>query len=356
MTSSSVPSADWIADAPTSQRQRILAELEALAATGRLAEGLIALFRQQLSSGYVLYDPDPRLIENRRFVDAARGLTYELLWNPQRELRKHHAQLLARGVVRAADPQRLINRDERGIGCYLCPPNIALQSPGEILLPLRLGDDSYCLGANIAPIAGSHFTVMSEAHRPQRYHAGILRAGLELVARTAGRFRVLFNGRAGASIEQHEHLQATDASFPVERLNHRPGERLRDEDDLIVAHPDYDLPLWLVESDRPERAVAAADAVIRAWHRIDPERHTENLLLVKARDRLRVFIFLRDRARLAGPGRRGALASFEVAGKLVLSHAAERELFDGADLARVRALLAAVAPERPLSPRALTLP
>lgn len=344
---------DRISRRPNAERAQVVAEAERLASLSSLAWSLRALFRQQVQAGYVLFDPHAQAPEEKRFEDPEFGLALQLQWNPARELRKHHHLLLERGVlVKAADPSKLVNRNARGIGCYLCHENMAQQNPGEITLRRPLAGEPYYLGANFAPIADNHFTVMSGVHRPQRYHAGVVRAGLELVAATGGAFRALFNGLAGASIEEHEHLQATDARFPIEALRARTEDVLWEAEGARLAMPPYYLPLWLAEGQEIAPLVRICDLAIRAWQRLDPERHTENLIITRGESGFRVFILLRDRARLAAPERHGAMASFEAGGLIVLSEAPEagpvdeRRLFQTATLPRVRRLLTALRPER----------
>jgi hypothetical protein len=338
---------------PVAERALIQRELRQLTEQGSLAAALRALFRQQVNAGYVLFDPSDSTLEEKRFFDPELGITLRLQWNPQRELRKHHHLLIERGVlVRTADPERLINRNAKGVGCYLCHHNIAQQNPSEIALPIPLAGEPYYLGANFAPIADNHFTVMSATHRPQRYHAGILRAGLDLVQRSAGEFRAMFNGLAGASIEEHEHLQATDAVFPIEGLQGGPQDVFVEEDGARLSAPKYYLPVWLIEGDDVEALVRLGDRAIGAWQRLAPQRHTENLIISRHGSRYRIFVLLRDRQRLIAPGRFGAMASFEAGGLIVLSQSPEhgvldeRQLFDSADLTQMRGLLSAIKPER----------
>lgn len=341
---------------PTRQRAEILEGLQRLWREAGLAWALRALFRQQVAAGYVLFDPArgddlPR----KRFLDPDTGVELQLQWNPRRELRLHHHLLLERGIlVTPARPERLLNRGRHGHGCYLCSENIALQNPGEIALPVRLGDETYHLGANFAPIADHHFTVMAGVHRPQRYHPGVTAAGLALAAATAGQFRVLFNGRAGASILEHEHLQATDTRLPIEDLHRRLPPPCWQRGDTRLYYPDYYLPLWLVSGPDPAAVAAVADGLLRQWQADDNDRHTENLLMSRCGGEYHVHILLRDRARLTGPGRAGAMASFEACGLVVLSRESgtvnERSLFENVDLERLRALLTGLRPEREFRP------
>lgn len=336
-----------VRQAPLTRREQIVADLAELQRQAGLGWALRALFRQQVACGYVLFDPaDPAMLAEKRFVvPGDTAIALRLQWNPQRELRLNHALLIERGVFAKVAPERLVNRTDTG-GCYLCPRNIALQSPAEILLPLTLNDEPYLLGANFAPITDNHFTVIPSAHRPQRYRRGLLRAGFELAEASGGTFRVLFNGRAGASILAHAHLHATDARLPVEDLTAAPL-LFRQGDDLRVSRPDYPLPLWLVEGRDADAVIRAGDRLIRAWRRRDPARHSENLLMSVDAGRYRLFIVPRDRERLTAPERTAAMASFETAGLIVLSHPSERRLFETADAALVRQLLTALTPACP---------
>jgi len=79
---------------------------------------------------------------------------------------------------------------------------------------------------------------------------------------------------------------------------------------------------------------------------INPEHHTENLLVVKHPERYRLFIFLRDKRKLAGTGKTGAMASFEVSGNIVLSdRAAERTTFDNISQTSIQEMLAGIKPD-----------
>lgn len=336
---------------PSADKRQIIAELTQLARQAGLSTALRALFRQQVTAGYVLFDPaDPTQLAEKRFTSENDAPVLRLQWNPQRELRLNPALLVARGVIAGeVDQSRLINHDASGRGCYLCRHNIAIQTPAEVVLPLSLNGEPFILGSNFAPITDNHFTVITGEHRPQRYHIGILQAGLELAAATGGDFRVLFNGRAGASILGHEHLHATDTRLPVETLTRGSGPILFRQNGLTITQPDYPLPLWLVESRNAAAVTATADSLITAWQRLDPQRHSENLLLTYTAGSYRVFIVPRDLARLTAPGRAAAMGGFETAGLLVLSHQSEKTLFDSADAVAMQRLLAALTPERDIA-------
>lgn len=336
---------------PSTDSPRLVSQLLQLAREAGLAAALRALFRQQVEAGYLLFDPaDPTQLAEKRFPSHGHGPAFRLQWNPQRELRLNHALLIERGVIASnVDQNRLINHDANGRGCYLCQHNIAIQSPAEVVLPLTLNGEAFILGSNFAPIADNHFTVIPGEHRPQRYHIGILQAGFELATATGGSFRVLFNGRAGASILGHEHLHATDTRLPVETLTPDSGPSLLRRNGLILSQPDYPLPLWLVEGDAAATVTEIGDRLITAWQRLDQQRHSENLLLTFETGRYRLFIAPRDLNRLTAPGRTAAMGSFEAAGLLVLSHESEKDLFDSADAFTMRQLLATLAPERPIA-------
>lgn len=334
---------------PNSPLDPLLADLQRLAHQQGLAAALRALFRQQVEAGFVLFDPaDSALLAEKRFASQNHQPALRLQWNPQRELRLNPALLIARGVIAAdVEPSRLIHRDHSGRGCYLCRHNIALQAPAEVVYPIELNGEPHILGSNFAPITNNHFTVIVEQHRPQQYHAGILRAGFELAVATGGEFRVLFNGRAGASILEHEHLHATDTQLPIEALQAEANNLLYQRPGLRIAQPPYCLPVWLVEGEQMDAVVAAGDRLIRAWQRLDPEHHSENLLMSFESGHYRLFIGPRDLRRLTATGRVAAMGSFEVAGLVVLSHASEQALYEGADAAQTRQLLAALTPLQP---------
>jgi hypothetical protein len=336
---------------PSTDSPRLVSELLQLTREAGLAAALRALFRQQVEAGYVLFDPaEPTQLAEKSFPSHGHGPAFRLQWNPQRELRLNHALLIERGVIASnVDQNRLINRDTSGKGCYLCQHNIAIQSPAEVVLPLTLNGEAFILGSNFAPITDNHFTVIPGEHRPQHYHIGILQAGFELAAATGGSFRVLFNGRAGASILGHEHLHATNTRLPVEALTPDSGLHLYRRSGLTISQPDYPLPLWLIEGDAAAAVAAAGDRLITAWQRLNQQRHSENLLLTFEAGRYRLFIAPRDLSRLTAPGRTAAMGSFETAGLLVLSHKSEKGLFDHTDAATMQQLLVTLTPECPIA-------
>lgn len=335
---------------PTNTHQKILTELQRIARQNGLATALRALFRQQVEAGFVLFDPaDPAGLLEKQFAPQGSSPALRLQWNPQRELRLNPDLLTARGVIAAdVDSSQLIHRDERGRGCFLCRHNIVLQAPAEVVYPLELNNEPYILGSNFAPITANHLTVIVEQHRPQHYHSGILRAGFQLAAATEGQFRTLFNGRAGASILEHEHLHATDQRLPLEALTTNSSRLLYHSSKLRIAQPQYYLPLWLVEGESLSTVLTAGDRLISAWQQLDPTHHSENLLMTYQPGCYRLFVVPRDLRRLTAPGRVAAMASFETAGLIVLSHALEQQLFEIADSEQAARLLSALTPQQPI--------
>ena len=346
-----------IAASNCGERERILADTKALAASSGLAYALLALYRQQVGCGFVLADPTATEgKEKREFKDDTTGVVFRLLWNPDRELRKNHDLLIERGVIAAkVDQSRLINKDKRGRACYLCSSNIALQNPNEILFPIEVGGEQYLLGANFAYIANNHFTLMSSEHRDQRYERHVLDVLADFALKTGGHFRGIFNGLAGASIPWHEHFQVTTAAFPIEAIQIRRPDVQHRELGIRVSRPFYYTPVWVVEGER-EAVVDAADRIISEWEHSCPDHHTENIIASICGEDLRLFVFLRDTRRLAGAGKFGDMASFECGGTIVLSYEPppervhetnERATFEGATLDTVRLLLGDVAPVMP---------
>lgn len=338
---------------PTPPQPEFVSELQRLAQRQGLATALRLLFRQQVEAGFVLFDPtDAALLQEKQFAAEGARPGLRLQWNPQRELRLNQELLIARGVIAAnVDPALLIHRDAAGRGCYLCRHNIALQAPAEMVYPLTLAGEPFILGSNFAPITNNHLTVIVEQHRPQQYHRGVLRAGFELAAATGGEFRVLFNGRAGASILEHEHLHATDTRLPIESLSGQAGALLYQRPGLRITQPPHHLPVWLVEGAELDAVLTAGDRLILAWQRLAQDRHSENLLLSyePASTCYRLFIIPRDLQKLTAPRRVAAMGSFETAGLIVLSHPAEKALFEAADQILAKQLLHALIPAQPVA-------
>lgn len=320
-----------------------------------IARTLDVLFRQQLHAGFILINPDD-ISDNdsRLFEDEKTGIQFKVEWNPARELRKQHNLLIDRDIIDGeVDQSRLINKDVDNKPCYLCRSNINLQNPLEILFPIKLfGNDYYC-GANFAPITRNHFTIMSSEHIEQRYRNSIMSSMIDFVLQTDGEYRAIFNGRAGASILSHLHLQATTEKLPVEDIRINDGDYIISEANFSISKPNYYLPLYIVEGNNFTKVEKNADNIINRWLNIDQDFNTQNILVRKVNESIRVFIFLRDRRRLIGDGKEGDMGTFECSGELVLSSdikvkgesGIERVLYDNITLEKITALLSQISPD-----------
>lgn len=338
----------------TENRQELLKDLTDLREEAGLGCVLLALYRQQVKSGFVLGNPlkVERKEENKVF-DSDTGITFCWQWNPHRELRKNHHLLKERGVIaRNVNEDKLINKDGKGKACYLCRTNIEQQNPKEVLLEIDLSGEKFYLGANFAYITDNHFTLMSAEHRPQQYRQETLQIANEFLDKTEGVFRVAFNGLAGASIKEHEHLQVTTERFPLEKIKIKEEDIIYESTGIRVSRPFYYLPVWLVEGKDKIRNVEIADKIIGRWQNLN-EYHTENIIAAKTDASYRIFILLRDKRRLLGKGKKGALAAYEAGGKMVLSYEPkvkkkgeidERAIFEDADLETVKQLLKDISP------------
>ncbi len=345
-----------IVDLRADDKSDILSGMDALAGSSGLSYALLALYRQQVDSGFVLGDPlETADKTEKQFFDERTNITFCFQWNPDREFRKNHDLLVSHGVIAEnVDKSRLINPDPNGRACYLCKHNIEIQNPAEIPYGLTLSDERYYIAANFAYITNNHFTVMTAEHRPQRYDSNIPVAMLDLLDATDGNFRVIFNCLAGASIKWHEHLQATTEPFPVESIRISDSDITFSGDSLRVSNPYYYIPCWVIESSDRGLLCRATDIVVNSWQSIDQQNHTENLICMREESTYRMFIVLRDLRRLTtkSSGKKGALASFEVSGRLVLSanpknpaDSGEKQIFDNADLSSARSLLSEIAPD-----------
>lgn len=319
-----------------------------------LAASLNVLFRQQVSSGYVLFDPsDDEQKHSKTFMDYETGINFTVDWNPSRELRNQHQLLIERGIIdNSFDPSLLINKDDNNRPCYLCGQNITLQNPLEILLPVELSGVNYNCGANFAPITDNHFTIMTSEHVIQKYDRWVISSMIDLVCLTVGNYKAVFNGRAGASILSHLHLQATTEKLPVEDIIVRDDDIILNHEGITVSRPNYYLPLFIVSGRDHILVEDHSDKIVRTWISNDPEFNTQNIIVNKSNDCIRVYIFLRDRRRLAGSGKEGDMGTFECAGKLVLSKGItnkgetgnEWSLFENADLDMIKRLLCQISP------------
>ncbi len=329
------------------EKDKLIEKLIVIEMSYGLSAALLLLYRQQVESGFVLADPaDTSNKEFQNIQDDKTGVTFHVQWNPDREMRKNHKLLVERGIIAPApDTGVLINKDKQGKACYLCPENIRVQNPGEIIFPVRLSDEEFFLGANFAYLANNHFTLFNKEHQPQLYRKEIIAFLLDFLDKTNGCFRGIFNGLAGASIEHHEHMQVTTEKFPVENINVSPETVILNNDKIRISMPYYYTNLLLLESYVSDVIIKHANKLLTIWHILDPEYHTENLVAAKDQGRYRLFIFPRDKRKLAGAGKTGAMASFEVSGNIVLSDSAvERATFDNISLTSIQDMLAGIKP------------
>ena len=349
-----------IIELPSNRREDILKDVHVLIEHTGLAYALLSLYRQQVNSGFVLADPlNAKKKEEKKIFDPDTGVTFRVQWNPDRELRKNHELLVERGVIaEKANETKLTNKDKNGKACYLCKTNIDEQNPGEILLDMNFQGEKYYAGANFAYITNNHYTIMSEEHRPQQYRKKILEALDDFIDKTGGYFRAIFNGLAGASIEEHEHIQSTTEEFPIERLKIENRDIIYENNDIRISNPKYYCPIRVVEGTGRAKTEDAADKIISKWHNMDGQYHTINIIAAKPDNQYRIFIILRDKRKLVGNGKSGAMASFETGGNVILSYEPkvksgketnERETFDKTNLETIKGLLKDITPKKHLT-------
>ena len=339
-------------------------KLQLISETKSLSSALITLFRQQLLSGFVLSDPIcDKQKKSKYYLDKQTDINFCLQWNPNRELRLNHDLLIERGVINTdIDHELLINRDDKGKPCYLCSQNIDIQNPIEILFPIELAGIKYFCGANFAPITDNHFTIMSEEHKPQNYNSTVIPSMIDFVEKTNGVFKAIFNGKAGASILSHLHLQGTTEKLPVEDINISDHDMIFSDSETKVYKPDYYLSLFILESESVKSINEKTDQIIQNWRSLNPEYYTQNIIALKQKKKFKVFVFLRDSRKLSGSGKHGDMGTFECSGLLVLSkgildttnHSTEeRELFENSNLDTIKNLLKKIAPEYKIDVRDL---
>ena len=182
-----------------------------------------------------------------------------------------------------------------------------------------LAGEPFYAGANFASISNHHFTIFHGEHRPQLYRKKIFPIMEDFLNKTSGSFRIIYNGLAGASIEDHEHFQTTSIQFPIEVINFEEKDIIYQKEGVRILNPYYYLPLWIVEGNNKDKLNHILNHVIEQWHLKQPDYHTENILGIKENSLFRFFIFFRERRKLNVREKEGALATFEVAGLFVFS-------------------------------------
>ena len=340
------------------QHDEILKDMDMLIKDTGLGYALIALFRQQVKCGFVMADPLLFQDKNQKtFYDQDTNITFRIQWNPFRERRHDHAQLMEMGIVaKNIDTDKLINRDKNGKACYLCETNIDVQNPKEILYSINLAAESFNIGANFAFITNNHFTVINAEHRPQQYRGNIIAALNDFVDKSDGYFRAIYNGLAGASIKEHEHLQIMPYEFPIEKINIGNMDIVYKNDNITVLRPKYYLPVLIVNGTCKDNINIAVDRIIDGWLTLDSQFHSINIIATKSADKntFRTFVILRDKRRLKGKLKRGAMAAFETGGNIVLSCRSrvdgedkvdEKHTYDNANLEIIKQMLKDIAPD-----------
>ncbi len=301
-----------------------------------MADGLGGLlqstWKKQLATGFILGDPS-QPVESRIAPDPITGVDFRFRWLPHRELRTDPAELERRGILHpdcfTADLYR-DPREDSGRHCFLCPSNVAVCHPTEILVPIVAGHKQWLAGANFAWLASDHFTVITERHEDQIYSLSVLQAMLDIGEQTDGVFRVVFNGAgAGATIPWHLHLHISSDAMPVESL--RPG-----------AEEDYPTPVAVFSL--ATASVTEIDLHISDWIERDPEHHRVNLLVAMADKIPKVFVFLRD-TRFTVATNKGLMGGWEVAGDFAYSEPGMRAEFETASLGTVTKALGQIRPQ-----------
>ena len=344
-----------IAHSKVTEKKRILKDIYFLWKKYHLGLVLIVLYQQQLNSGFILSNPLKYSgnLNKKTFYDPTTQIRFIVQWNPERALRKNHQLLIERGIIeKCIDEEKLIHKDLQGKPCYLCKKNIELQNPKEILLPLKLSGEEFYIGANFASITDNHFTIFHKKHRPQKYRKKIFSIMADFLNQTDGNFRIIYNGLAGASIEAHEHFQATSIRFPVESILYCNRDEVFNKEDLIIARPKYYLPLWIIEGKNTAELFRVLNYFILFWHSQNPEEHTENILAMKSGELFRFFIFLREKKRLEVKEKSGAMATFESSGLFVFSEffkntikgKSKKDFFSALSLDIIKNMLKKIAP------------
>ena len=181
---------------------------------------------------------------------------------------------------------------------------------------------------------------------------------IDFVKKTNGIFKAIFNGKAGASILSHLHLQGTTEKLPVEDINISAHNLVYSDSETKVYKPNYYLPLFILESESIESINKNSDQLIQNWISLNPKFHTQNIIALKFNNAFRVFIFLRDIRKLLGSGKIGDMGTFECSGLLVLSRGIvdsknnsteERFLYENSNLDTIKYLLTDIAPEQNMS-------
>jgi hypothetical protein len=284
-----------------------------------LHQRLIEVWDRQAADGFLLSSPED--IEVRIGFDGESQVAFRFVWLPHRELRHDLAELERRGILDPSRDEASLYREPRDDGrhCFLCPANIRVAHPRQVLVGLEMAGRPFVAGVNFAWSAPHHFTVMTAEHTDQDYGPETLVEMVELQAKTG--LRVTWHGAGvGATIGWHFHYQVTSQEFPIER----PGDKAT-----------YPIPVRRFTEIGPAHDMAAA------WGARDPLNHDLNLLV--AGDGT-IFVIPRDR-RCSHAANKGLMGAFESAGYFVYSEPGMREPFETADAGTARSALRQIRPE-----------
>jgi hypothetical protein len=315
-------------------RMALQAELERLS----LPEALQTLHDQQMDAGFIIDDlSDVRYFQC--FADSSEAY-FIGQYNHRRANR-------AAGSGRSVPPPGVATKRTPLTKCYLCADNVRWQSRGgQMYFQFKVNGNIYNALCNPFPFMPTHITIAASEHEPQTWHKSVEWRGDKIerlvrdlyeVAHQLPGYVCFYNGvGAGASIEEHFHLQAFQIPdghglFPLQHIASDVESRTRAatmmSDDIsttVIDSKDYPLTAFRIKGDR-HKTIKAVVERIKRWSAVVSESASANITAIWESGELVLYLIPRNRFYSRSTGMSGTVGGLEVLGEFIFCTPEESE-------------------------------
>lgn len=215
--------------------------------------------------------------------------------------------------------------------CFLCQKNLPPEQRGVVL------NKNFTLLVNPFPILRKHFTIVNNAHIPQRIERYFCEL-LEMTRQLESEYTFFYNGpKCGASAPDHLHFQAgSTEQFPVwDWLERMTLRELFTDDGCSIYSFESHVNGLLVRGKGGDAVIKALEGVMKAFATLQRDEEPMINLLSTFNDEWRVIIFPRQKHRPYQYFEEGdkqlllSPASVDFGGLLAVARAEDFERIDG---------------------------
>lgn len=215
--------------------------------------------------------------------------------------------------------------------CFLCQKNLPPEQRGVVL------NKNFTLLVNPFPILRKHFTIVNNAHIPQRIERYFCEL-LEMTRQLGSEYTFFYNGpKCGASAPDHMHFQAGNTEqFPVwDWLERMTLRELFTDDGCGIYSFESHVNGLLVRGEGEGAMIKALEGVMKAFATLQRDEEPMINLLSTFNDEWRVIIFPRQKHRPYQYFEEGdkqlllSPASVDFGGLLAVARAEDFERIDG---------------------------